>query len=87
MESDNIRDRISNIIINSFENKGLIIDSPKSIDLVDDGGMDSVTFISIIVSIEVEFGILIPNEILLMDNFRSLDKIAKIVEMELKKLT
>jgi len=48
-------------------------------DLVDDLGMDSIEFISIVVSIEAMFDIIVPDEVLLIDNFRRVDDIVSII--------
>lgn len=51
-------------------------------DLIDDLGMDSITFISIIVEIEDMFGITIPDDKLLIENFRNVDEIVRLIENE-----
>ena len=50
--------------------------------MIDDLGMDSITFISIIVEIEDMFGITIPDEMLLIENFRNVDEIVRLIENE-----
>lgn len=52
-------------------------------DLIDDLGMDSITFISILVKIESCFEIIITDDLLILENFRYVDNIATIVENEL----
>ena len=54
-------------------------------DLIDDLGMDSIVFISLIVAIEDYYDITIPDELLFFENFRDLDNIVEIVCSELKK--
>lgn len=49
------------------------------IDLIDDGGMDSITFISIIIEIESKFNFVIPDEMLMMENFRNIDDISCLI--------
>lgn len=49
------------------------------VDLYEDLGMDSILFISAIVKLEEKFDIIIPDELILMENFSSVDKITKIV--------
>ena len=44
-------------------------------DLIDDYGMDSMSFISLVVGLENEFGIKIPDEMLSAENFRTLQMI------------
>ena len=49
-------------------------------DLIDDLGMDSMTFISIVVEIEFVFNIIVPDDILLMENFKNVDDIVGVIE-------
>lgn len=51
-------------------------------DFIEDIGMDSITFITLIVEIETVFDITIPDDILLMENFRDLNKIIDIINYE-----
>lgn len=50
------------------------------IDFIDDLGMDSITFISVVVEIENAFGITVPDNAMSMDNFRNVDAIIRIIE-------
>ena len=50
------------------------------IDFIDDLGMDSITFISVVVEIENTFGITVPDNAMSMDNFRNIDAIIRIIE-------
>ena len=50
------------------------------LDLLEDLGMDSMSFVSIIVELEATFGIIIPDEYMLIDNFRKLDSIVNVVQ-------
>lgn len=50
------------------------------IDFIDDLGMDSITFISVVVEIENAFGITVPDNAMSMDNFRNIDAIIRIIE-------
>ena len=83
---DKVKAELISIIVPIFANKGFDIDLIEHVDLVDDLGMDSLTFISMIVEIEVYFGITVPNELLLMDNFKSVDDFMKIIVDEKLKL-
>ena len=55
------------------------------IDLIDDLAMDSITFISFIIEIEAYFGIEIPNDLLMMENFKYVEDVVLIVKNELSK--
>lgn len=50
------------------------------IDLLEDLGIDSMSFISLIVEVEATFDIVIPDECMLIDNFRKLDSIVNVVQ-------
>ena len=54
-------------------------------DFIEDIGMDSITFITLIVEIETVFDITITDDILLMENFRDLNKIIDIINYEVAK--
>ncbi len=79
---DDIRNEVINLISELFLDKGFDADIIEYIDLIDDAGMDSITFISIIVEIEAKFDIIVPDDMLLMDNFRNVDDIVTLVECE-----
>lgn len=65
---------------NLFSNSGVNTDILEYVDLVGDLGMDSMTFISIVIEIEATFDIIVPDAMLLMENFRNVDGILDIVE-------
>ncbi len=50
------------------------------VDLIDDLGMDSITFISIVVEIESMFEITVSNDMLLIEDFSNVDGIIQIIE-------
>ena len=47
--------------------------------------MDSITFISIVVEVEAHFGIEVPDDMLLLENFKCVEDIVSIIENELLK--
>ena len=49
-------------------------------NLVDDGILDSMTLVGIIGTISIEYGIQIPQEEIVTENFNSIDAIAALVE-------
>lgn len=65
---------------NLFQNSDVDTDVLEYVDLIDDLGMDSVNFISLIIELEAEFDIQIPNDQLLMDKFREYSSIYSIVD-------
>lgn len=85
MTTDEIKTEVIQLISELFKDKGFDIDIIEYTNLVDDMGMDSITFISIVVEIEVKFGITISDDMLLMDNFKRINDIVAVVEQELTK--
>lgn len=49
-------------------------------DLVDDGVVDSLTITGIISAISMEFGVMLPYEEIIPENFNSLDAMAELLE-------
>ena len=78
----NIKNEVVELISWLFSDKGFKTDIIEYIDLIDDAGMDSITFISIVVEIEAKFNIIVPDEMLIIDNFRNVDGIINLVEQE-----
>ena len=80
MEKNEIKAKIIGIMSNLFQNSDVDTDVLKYVDLIDDLGMDSVIFISLIIELEAEFDIQIQDDQLLMDKFREYSSIYSIVE-------
>lgn len=80
MNSDEIKNKLIDMIQNLFPDSGVDKDILPYVDLIDDLGMDSITFISIVVEVEDLFGITVPDDMLLMENFRDIDGIVQIIE-------
>ena len=83
MEKSEIKAKILEILSNLFQNTGIDTDVLEYVDLIDDFGMDSVNFISLIVELEAEFDIQIPDDMLLLENFKCVDDIVSVIENEL----
>ena len=56
------------------------IDFESSNELVDDGILDSLTITGIIAALSMEFGITIPYEEIIEENFNSISGLARMVE-------
>ena len=56
------------------------VDFEASDELVADGIMDSLTITGVIAALSMEFGIVIPYEEIIEDNFNSLEALANMVE-------
>lgn len=80
MDNNEIKSELIDILAEQFADSGINRDILEYTDFIDDLGMDSIAFISIIIEIEDLFKITIPDDILLMENFRSVDSIIGIIE-------
>ena len=85
MITETIKQEVIELISDLFKDKGIDIDIIEYVDLVDDLGMDSIIFISIVVELEAHFDMEVPDDMLLLEKFRCVDDIVSIVENELSK--
>lgn len=85
MTIENIKKELINLVSTLFADKGFDVDIIEYVDLIDDLGMDSITFISLIVEIESLFDIQFPDDFLLMDKFKNVDDIILVIENECSK--
>ena len=83
--NDDIKLAINNYIIRMFDGSGVHLDNITKLDLLDDLGLDSIKFISMIVDFEKIFNITIPDEKLHLDNFRTVDRICETIREEMEK--
>lgn len=83
MTKEEIKKTVIDIIYNMFLEANLDKNMVEYIDLAEDVGMNSIYYISIIIEIETQFGITLPDECILMENFRNVDKIVTIVAEQL----
>lgn len=80
MTSENIKSELIKLVSELFQDKGIDPDLIEYVDLIDDLGMDSMIFLSVIIELETTFDIIIPDDLLLMENFREIDTIVGIVK-------
>ena len=85
MTTETIKQEVIELISELFQDKGFDIDILECVDLIEDMGMDSITFISIVVEIEEHFAVEVPDDMLLFDYFKNVDDIVSIVQNELSK--
>jgi acyl carrier protein len=83
MSCAEIKEKLIVLCAEIFQKTGVDTDLLEYVDFEDDLGMDSLTFITLIVEIESHFEIIIPDELLLMENFRTINAIGQIVENQL----
>ncbi len=85
MTTETIKQEVIELVSELFEDKGFGVDIIEYIDLIDDLGMDSITFISIVVEVEAHFNIEVPDDMLLLENFKCVADIVSVIENELSK--
>ena len=71
-----MRDKVLEVLEGEFPE----IDFLSSDELVDDGILDSLTLTGVIAALTMEFGITIPYEEIIEENFNSVDGMASMVE-------
>ncbi len=82
MNIEPIRKELIEICSHIFQYSDLSNDVLEYLDFADDLGMDSVSFVSLVIEIENYFNITIPDDMLVLDNFRRIDTIVPIIETE-----
>lgn len=87
MNTDDIKGKLMNLISILFSEKGFDSELIEHVDLIGDLGMDSIAFISMIVEIEAHFNIEVPDDYLIMDHFKNVDAIIKIIANEILRKT
>ena len=85
MTTETIKQEVIELVSELFKDKGFDIDIIEYVDLIDDMGMDSITFISIVVEVEAHFNLEVPDDMLLLENFKCVDNIVAVVKTELSK--
>ena len=71
-----MREKVLEVLTEEFPG----VDFESSDELVADGIMDSLTITGVIAALSMEFGIVIPYEEIIEDNFNSLEALAYMVE-------
>ena len=71
-----MRDKIKEILEKSYPD----IDFGDSDELVDDGILTSLMVVNIISQLTMEFGVVIPYEEIIPENFNSVDAMASLIE-------
>lgn len=84
MNENQIRKKLKTLCIDVLGSMDVDMDIIEGVNFIDDMGMDSIGFITLIVEIETQFGITVPTDKLLMENFATIDDVLKIVTVELE---
>ena len=87
MNRDEIKEKLIALCAEIFKDSNVDTDLLEYVDFADDLGMDSITFITLVVEIEATFDITVPDDLLLMDNFDNMDDVIKVVAEQLEEKT
>lgn len=83
MTKELIKSNLIDLCSEIFKESNVDTELIEYIDYVDDLGMDSITFITLIVEIEARFNIVVPDDMLVIDYFRTTDDIVEIISREM----
>lgn len=73
-------DEIREIILSSLEELGICVDRTETDIDINEYGMDSFVYISLIVELEEKLDMLFPDSLLTFDNFSSINGFANLVD-------
>ena len=74
----NTREQLHDQLIAQFRDMQIEVPSPTT-DLIEEGILDSMTFVELVFRLESQFGVKVPIETLDTDDFRTVDSIANVV--------
>lgn len=83
MTKESIKSNLTELCCEIFRELNVDSDIIKYGDFVDELGMNSIMFITLIVEIEALFEIVVPDDLLDVDCFRSINDIVDIIDTEL----
>ena len=78
--SNSNRKKLVDLICKLFYENGFFINDRESIDFIDDLGMESMVFMSMIVEIENAFNVIIPDDFLIVENFKNIITVIETLE-------
>lgn len=84
MDHEEIKSKLIDLCSEIFQNSGVDADLIEYVNFVDDLGMDSITFITLVIEIEDCFEMIVPDDLLTIENFENLDNVVDIIFTELK---
>lgn len=71
---------LKELLVEVLDSRGYSADEIECSDFIQDYGLDSITFVTIVVEIEQKFNVKILDEDLLLEKFRSLESIIYVIE-------
>lgn len=87
MDLFEIKNKVINVLSEMFADMNIGTEVFELVDLADDLGMDSLTFITVIVKLEALFNITFPDDMLLMDNFKTVNNIVTTISNEINHMS
>ena len=87
MNRDEIKEKLIALCAEIFKDSNVDTNLLEYVDFADDLGMDSITFITLIVELEAAFDITVPDDLLMMDNFENMDDVVNVVAEQLDEKT
>jgi len=79
MTQEQIKSNLIDLCNEVFKESNIALDSIDCVDFINDLGMDSIMFITLVVEIETRFDITIPDHLLSMEHFNTIDAAVDIV--------
>ena len=79
MSKEEINRKLKRILLSLIGDSIFDMETIQYVDLLDDAQMDSLMFISIVIEIEESFDIIVPDDKMVMEKFRTLSEIAQII--------
>lgn len=79
MSEELVKAELINIIGELFKDNGYDVEFIEYCNFVDDLGIDSITFITLVVELESHFQIIVPDEKLLMEYFKNINEITEVI--------
>ena len=83
MNCEEIKNKLVSLCTEIFQHCGVDTSLLEYVDLVNDIGMDSIMFITLVVEIENTFNITVPDNLLTIDKFRDIGSIVCIISEQI----
>lgn len=79
MNQNELKQSVIKLCYSLFKTSDVDIKLIEYVDFLEDLGLDSISFITLVVELESHFQLTIPDDRLSMDNFRNIDAIVHII--------
>ncbi len=85
--NNTIKERVIDILNKLFSDSGIDRDVFEYIDLIDDLGMDSISFVSLMIELETEFKIQIPDDCMMPSILHNCVQITNAIDLILNDMS